>query len=321
MQVWEPVSDPTILASLQVRSFSALPLKGAVKDRSHFWSGDYWPLNRGNINYRWYNGNKSRPSPTKEEALRMTIPELATLSPAEKYDLYMGRYDYPLKAQVSTIANPRALTWEGICHGWAPAAMNHPEPEPRLLKNPDGVEVPFGSTDIKALLSYYYAYGFVTNPQQMGSRCYPETGDGCTEDLNAGAFHLVLGNRIGLQGLSFIADVEGGTQVWNNPAFGFSSTLLDERGPNRTSAPGTVKVIRVRTIFSFVDNGPNNWRPVIGTGLQVMGTRTYEYDLDLNAAGEIIGGDWRGRGRPDFLWTKPAPYRFTGLLFRLGDLL
>jgi hypothetical protein len=31
------------------------------------------------------------------------------------------------------------------------------------------------------------------------------------------------------------------------------------------------------------------------------------YDLELDGSGAIIGGEWRQRDRPDFLWTQTAP--------------
>ena len=33
------------------------------------------------------------------------------------------------------------------------------------------------------------------------------------------------------------------------------------------------------------------------------------YDLELDAAGKVIGGEWYTRDHPDFLWTPPAGSR------------
>lgn len=320
---WPVISDPVNFGRYYTHQFTALPLKGRVKNRNKIWSGDYWALNKGNINYRWYGDNHigfNLNSPTREQVERMKVGELATLSPAEKYDLFTGRYDYPLKNQVAQISSPTAKNWEGICHGWASASINHVEPMPKLMTNPQGIEIPFGSTDIKALLSYFYAYGFQTPAIQMGSRCYPN-GDGCLDDMNAGAFHIILGNRLGLQGESFIADIEARGEVWNNPAYSYRSEIQRETRPGTVAAPGTVKLIRIKTDFYFADSGENNWRPVNDTNLQVINSRSYEYDLEIDPSGNIIGGEWISRSRPDFLWLKPRPFRYTGLLFKLGELL
>lgn len=85
----------------------------------------------------------------------MTSTDIARLSPAEKFDFLNGPYYYPLKAEVEKLAAYDAESWEGICHGRAPASMNHNEPRPKILRNPDGIKIYFGSADIKAILSYY----------------------------------------------------------------------------------------------------------------------------------------------------------------------
>src|SRR5687768_1914137 len=90
---WEGVSDPLIMSSTFERRLQYLPLKGRTKGQERFWSGDYWANKKGSINYRWYAREKigfDLDSPSKEEARRMSIPELAALSPSEKYDLFTG---------------------------------------------------------------------------------------------------------------------------------------------------------------------------------------------------------------------------------------
>ncbi len=321
---WERESDPLIMSGSMNHVFHELPLSGKIRNKNRLWSGDYWPLKLGNINFRWYAKNKTGfnlNSPSRDEAKKMTLPELASLAPSEKYDLYTGRYDYPLKAQVARIANPKALLWEGICHGWAPATINHDEPRPKVLTNPDGIEIPFGSTDIKALLSYYYAYGFhVNSTNQMGTRC--ENDKNCYEDLNAGAFHIVLTNRIALEGKSFVIDTQRWIEVWNNPIKEYSTVIInDNLPPINTSARGTTKVIRLKTTITIPGDGENRWQPILGTAFQDEEKIIYEYDLDIDSKGAIIGGIWRSQNRPDFLWHKAPPYRFDGLLYKLGHLL
>ena len=87
-----------------------------------------------------------------------------------------------------------------------------------LALNPDGIRIPFGSSDIKALVSYYYANGFISNTHQMGRRCYEDGNrSDCEEDLNAGAFHIVLVNKIALRNEGIIIDLKRGLEVWNHP--------------------------------------------------------------------------------------------------------
>ena len=257
----------------------------------------------------------------------MSIPELAELAPSEKYDLFTGNYHYPLRNEVDRVAADRsAEIWEGICHGWSPATMNHAEPKPKLMRNPDGIDIPFGSTDIKALLSYYYAYGFeVPDTHQMGRRCYRgrwlNTDKDCKEDLNAGAFHIILTNRIGIDGKGFIADINRYKEVWNHPFVSYKTTVLGSGRPGRDAAAGAVKKIQLKTSMAYVDENGHDWRHVIGTEKQYTKTVTYTYDIEVDAAGTIVGGEWTSKERPDFLWLKHRPRKFEGLLARLGELL
>lgn len=326
---WEDISDPEIMSYFFTRTFKELPLKGEIAPSKKYWSGDYWALRNGNINYRWYAKNKigfNLNSPTKERAMKMSIPQLAELAPSEKYDLFTGRYDYPLRNEVSRVADPDAEIWEGMCHGWSPATMNHEEPTPKVLRNPDGIDIPFGSSDIKALVSYYYAYGFQTpTVYQMGRRCYRggfwNRDFECREDMNAGAFHIVLANRIGIDGKGFVADLQRYKEVWNHPINRYHSKIIAEYGATDGAARGTVKTVQIGTTISYVDENGLDWQTVHGTSKQHEKTQYYEYAIELDAFGKIIGGYWISKARPDFLWLKTKATRFEGTLSKLGELL
>ncbi len=318
---WSRVSDPLIMDHNYETRFYALPLNGEVAHLQKFWSGDYWPLNRGNINYRWNaSPTFNMPSPSLIQAQSMSQQELAQLSPAEKFDLLNGRYSYPLKQEVIGISNPNAQYWEGICHGWAPAAMNHNEPTPKNLKNRDGIMVPFGSSDIKGILSYYYAYPYhVPDTHQVGRRC---NENDCIPDLNAGAFHIVLTNKVGLEKIGFIADMAANKEVWNHPIMSYNSKILsDGHGPASNSAPGTTRTVLINTTINYSDESDNNWNTVQGTRLQHIATMKLSYLVEINVYGQIIGGEWRSVKKPDFLWTMERPARFIGTFSKLSGLL
>lgn len=325
---WSRISDPLIMSSTFNWQLSSLPLRGKVADAQKYWSSDYWARYKGGINYRW---NSSRPtgfnliSPTKAEAAKMSLSQLASLAPSEKWDLLIGRYDYPLKTEVNNYARPDRPSWEGICDGWAGAAMNHDEPLPITLANPDGIKIPFGSSDIKALLSWYYAKKHSGGYAQMGRRCNGSDAgeDRCTHDMNAGAFHIVLSNRIGVEGKGMIADIDAQSEVWNHTTYDYRSTILQSNlAPLPTSAPGTQKMVKMRTIVNYVWlMKVNSWYPVLGTNRQIIRSRTYDYYLDLSSEGKIIGGEWISAQRPDFLWLERPVNRFAGIFSRLGELL
>lgn len=327
---WDGVAQPLVSEASEKR-FSALPLKGKAGNNRRYWSADYWALKKGLINYRWYSGEYGfdLASPDRNQALQMSEAELSALSPTEKFDLLLGRYHYPLKAEVAQYANPNAEYWEGICHGWAPAAINHNEPKPKTLRNPDGVRVPFGSTDIKALISYYYAYTYKAPTNfQVGRRC-PESGGlfnwnrDCKNDLNAGTFHIILGNNLGKKKRSFIADIKRYEEVWNHPFTDYTSEITGRRPPGWLfPKPGVAEIVSVKTKVSYIDESETNtWEPVLGTNIQKNGVKSYEYDLQLDKDGMIMGGTWKSKERPDFLWTVGRPSRFEGLLTGLGGLL
>lgn len=327
-RAWMRISDPLIM-SANNRDFASLPLSGAVADPQKNWSSDYWARYKGGINYRW---NAIRPSgfnlvsPTKQQAMTMSQSQLAALAPSEKWDIFIGRFDYPVKREIANYASPNRPKWEGICDGWAGAALNHDEPRPVVVTSPDGIQVPFGSSDIKGLLSWYYSRKWAGGNSQMGRRCYGTnsgTIDRCSHDMNAGAFHLVLTNRLGQDGKSFIADIDRNHEVWNHLAYNYRSSIRSANlPPGSTSAAGTVKRVRVRTVVNYVFLlTRNTWEPVLGTSRQKLSSRTYEYYLDIDGRGRIIGGDWITTQRPDFLWLERKVSGFSGVFSRLGELL
>ena len=328
-EAWSGVSSPLLMGKNYELKFGQLPLKGKVNQPQHFWSGDYWAMVKGNINYRWNSTEDYElAAPSNSSQLQqMSSADKARLSPSEKFDLFNGRYDYPLKAEVKKITSYDAKSWEGICHGWAPASMNHNEPKPKIVTTPDGIKLYFGSADIKAILSFYYAFPYqVADTHQVGRRCdhhrFRNRDADCKQDLNAGAFHIILTNRIALENQGFLADMNRFIQVWNHPILSYSSEVLDSSsGAERNSAPGTVRTVSVSTSVTYADESINSWNTLIGTSDQKFETKTMSYTLDLDANGAIIGGEWTSKNRPDFLWIKEKPTAFTGSYARLAELL
>ena len=313
------VHEKKLLKTLMSVNFNYLPLKGKIRGQNKFWSGNSWRLNRGAINYRWNSPHKETIgylSPTTREILNMPVEKLKELSPSEKYDLYRGRYDFPLKNKIEWISRSDAEDWEGICHGWAGASLNHPEPKPKNLMNPDGILIPFGSSDIKALLSYAYSTIILDEDEFLGLRCEDAKSetDKCHEDLSAGDFHIVLTNLLGLRGKSFVADLERYQEVWNHPITAYKSVVLQNIKNSNSH-----KVI-VRTTLTYLDViEKNSWERLDIPSMENV--ITFEYELALDEKGNIINGQWRTRERPDFLWVIPARENFDGELSMIHHLL
>lgn len=323
---WSPGSDPRIMNATET-NFNSLPLQADLTNDQTLWANDYWPHRKGLINRRWNTPEKlgfDLPSPTRVQIQNMSSEELAELAPSEKFDLLNGHYHYPLKAEVAKRASPKDPLWWGVCNGWSPASLHHQEPLPKTLVNPDGIMIPFGSSDIKALLSYYYAYDHkVESTNQMGRRCMTGIGPGCSNDLNAGAFHIVLTNKLGLEKTSFIADVERGRQVWNHAVTKYVTTIVNHNlAAGTAAAKGTVRRVQVKTVMTFVLKiTDNSWYPTNGTENHVDEVRHYEYTLELDQAGQILGGEWISRARPDFIWTMEKVKNFVTPYEKIADLL
>lgn len=330
-EAWKGFSEPEIMASGFTHRFASLPLVGSIKIGPRAWSGHYWPSAEGGINVRWNSPGREGfkyKSPTKEQLRYMNMGQLVQLSPTEKYDLFTGHYDYPMKELAESTASKHAPDWAGICHGWAPATLHHSEPTPKMMTNPDGYLIPFGSDDIKALLSYYYAFHHETDStHQMGLRCFfgrwMGGAKGCEEDLNAGAFHIVMTNMLGLRKEGFVADIDRYKEVWNQPVVAYSSKVLVDNIPKSKKASElAVKEMKVATDFFYVDEVDHpTWNIIHGTKDQHISKRSYVYRLEIDARGNIVGGEWESDDRPDFLWNREKATEFEGILYRLPELL
>lgn len=102
---------------------------------------------------------------------------------------------------------------------------------------------------------------------------------------------------------SFIADVRRDQQVWNQPIFGFESEVQSEQiGASAGAAPGTEKEITLRTSMRYVAEISASWNDTSALWSDTINTESYEYRIELNSEGDIIGGEWLSYNRPDFLW-------------------
>lgn len=363
----EPWDPPTGAPGLMLHfpyesNYENLPKVGQLSIEP--WSGDYWPTFRGGIGFRWNGPYEDRSydfEPFDLEALK-TI-DTSNLSPAEKYDIYLGSYDYPLlqyeraRTQIlKTIEGSDQFDpdfsiprWEGLCHAWAPATIGFMSPKDIRVVNPDGIEVTFGASDIKALLTYFlHADGpALGEPSRraktffLGRRCNDDFGklrqklrsgdithqefeDRVSSlecrDVNAGAFHIVLTNQIALKDEGFIVDVTRDAEVWNQAIFRFETTELASRTGDQISeraSEGTVKEVIVETSMGYITEIPHSLtRPKPERG---YATKTYRYILELDEKNLIIGGEWLQEQRPDFMWKQTIP-DFYGYFHHLDDL-
>jgi hypothetical protein len=328
---FEQINDLTF-----VRRFHSLPTMGAVDGLHMPWSDDYYASSKGGIAYRYATGESpfSYKTYSKQEILRMSSDQLAQLSAAEKFDIARGKYDFPTVARERRRTSPNADHWEGICHGWTAAATNHAEPKPVTVTNPDGLQVPLNSSDVKAMLSWYYGEEMWRQRSsiQVGTRCQGEEGErrrgilgrlglrgprNACKSVNPGSLHLVLANQLGLANRPFIADVDRKKEVWNQPVIGFRSQVLGDYPLSNTADPTAVSAKEVRTTMDYVAELPPQRDPHVPKKTNRVMSVHYHYSIELDRDGNIVGGEWldtdptNQKSRPDFIW-QVKPLRFVG---------
>jgi len=237
-------------------------------------------------------------------------------------------------------------TWMGICHGWAPAAYMLPRPRNQItVVAADGkTKLNFYPSDIKGLASQLWASAAPHYGQRfIGGRCNTKspaattvgdkqrTQDQSCFDNNPGTWHLAVTHLIGKAKRSFVLDATYDYEVWNQPVYGYSysyfnpltrksvTTLkaaqveLAQMGDKdlfkATRSPQTKSIVGVAMQLAYVaETSPSHARND-DASKDLITTVDYLYDLELDANGNIIGGEWYHKTHPDFLWTYDAGAR------------
>lgn len=214
-------------------------------------------------------------------------------------------------------------TWWGLCHAWVPAAILEPEPiEPVTI---NGVQ--FSTSDIKALLIASYDR---SSALMLGGRCnekeverdeYGRLTQSECRDTNAGAFYVVITNMLGKMKRSFAEDRTAGYQVWNQPVLGYTiheaRELTEEQAVAKLGRPGVdynsefgspdaASFRYVRMDVDYITESAASVDGPLTPNIDAY-TRTdrYEMVIELDADGNVIGGEWLNYARethPDFLW-------------------
>lgn len=265
------------------------------------------------------------------------------LSPSEKYDLLVGDSRLALtnamwaqgKSYYDEYGNVEE--WMGICHGWAAAAIVEPRPVRSIeVQSLDQKwKLSLNPSEIKGLVSYSWA----TNPYAsafLGERCNDKDPKRSKNgrilnpdcfDLNPATWHLAVVHLVGQQKRSFVMDATFDYEVWNQPVVEYSYRYFNPK----TRAQGkSLENSRVRREEfkndPYAEFRSKEARSFVGIQMKVayvvetdatsdeqdspeldaIRWVQYEYDLELNAQGEIIGGEWYTESHPDFIWI-PKP--------------
>ncbi len=109
--------------------------------------------------------------------------------------------------------------------------------------------------------------------------------------VNAGAFHLALANFIGLRGHSFLLDPDFDQEFAHYPvtAYKFETLGVPEAGKDDHA------FLQMKaTVQYLLPSGE-------------LKDQIYRYRLEMDAAGDIVNGDWMGESKPQLAWMQNRP--------------
>jgi hypothetical protein len=268
------------------------------------------------------------------------------LAPSEKYDLLVGDANGALTASMWDEGKSydeqlgKVEAWMGICDGWAAASYMLPRPrrDVTALAADGKTTLRFYPDDIKALACLLWAkartsvrfIGGRSNDKkpkadEVGRLLAPEAFD-----INPGTFHLVCVNQIGVSRRSFIMDATYDYEVWNQPITAYEYTYFNpqtmQAAPDLKSAivsrgdftkdrfskyrgAETAAFVGVYMRVRYIGETRPSHVPTDAPERDLIVSVDYTYDLELDADGQIIGGEWYKNAHPDFLWSPPPGAR------------
>lgn len=322
-EAWSHDDDPKLLDASFTYVLDELPTWGVAEEMP--WPGNFWPTSQDSINYRWA-GSKSRSAAEKYElafgksnvedavSKHLGVDSLTGRSCKWSSDCDKGQSCARRRGEKKGRCGVR---WAGLCHAWAPASLLVPEPRKSAVYN--GVR--FEINDIKALVVASFSRG--VQAKFLSLRCEESNKNKLDDtkacrDTNAGSFHVAVANLLGLRRMGFIEDRNTDHEVWNFPVVAYRVTrdkrvspttaneLLGVGGKSYAFNKKAVELRRIQLELTFVgaaDPAVNGY--LTDDVEQFMYTDVYNYILELDGDGEIIGGEWMGGSRirhPDFLW-------------------
>ncbi|MCB9614136.1 MAG: proprotein convertase P-domain-containing protein [Sandaracinus sp.] len=358
---WTFSNDPNAFGIPLVTELGALPTDGRAEIVP--WTETYWPAMDDSFNARWQGPGTLSPLEKYDLAFNGWTPppgfeRLRPLTPAscrtgawdpEYYDALgpAARY-WSERHGVGRAHNGRdddgdglidecddldgMEDWWGSCHAWTPASMLEPEPlEPVTFGG-----VRFEVSDLKALLILLYEE---SRQIAVGDRCvldrptrdaHGRIEDEACRNTNAGTFHLLVTNLLGLRGQAFGEDRVATREVWNQPLAGYRITEQREVAAAEAIAalgradaeypfnPRAQRFAVVTAELDYVTESHPSVEPTTPVIDRFLRTDTYRYVLELDAAGHVIGGEWIASragttfahaDRPDYLWLPVGPGR------------
>lgn len=218
-------------------------------------------------------------------------------STLEKYDAFAASLMPPITTKAAefertSIYDPRAVSWSGLCDAWAIAAILEPEPTKPMGRN----GIVFSVGDLKALI--LKTYEKIAPLTSVGMRFNGEWND-VYADVSPAQLHQLIETELIGKRRAFIIDEDAGPEVWNEPAWKVTTRV--ER------AEGQSNIVRVRT-WLFLASPHVEDRDFVGT---LEDSREYTYDLEGKWEGNqfhVQSGKWTDRSQwdhPDYAIVLP----------------
>lgn len=309
-----------------IRTFAQLPLTAALLPSP--WSDAIYPDTTMGLAYRF--AAKTNPTQYRLDP-PAGIKDLNVLSPIEKYDLLLDHRQWELttaeRLRTSSKDDQAVDPKRSLDQDWAAAAILFAEPAAVKVASESGRVIPFGSSDIKALLMRFLSQHSLADEgvesRSLGGVCRLDsdsfrralesrtiaseswkelTFDDCFR-VNAGAFHLALTNLVGLRQESFIIDPDLDQDFTHYPVVGFKSESLGSPSEDEDHHQN----LQIKTLVTYMLPSPSR-----ATKNRDPSTKTaiYRYTLELDESGDIVGGAWLGSAAPQLAWMQNRP-KFT----------
>ena len=331
------------------RSLLDYQSKVGFSGRSAFqpWSSTFWPLDQGMVANAYADKGGKTHSFTmnqmrfnsriktflrRAERNRFDEEDFDTMSPTEKYDLFLGDTNFTLSRSIwNSLAEHekhakkhKIQDWEGICHGWAPAAVYMKRPLKKfVIQSIDGrFSIPFYPDDLKALESLLWANSLVQDTTIVeGIRCDtngPQLDYGSGKVLrtrckgvNPGVWHLSVLGLIGEKHMGFIMNKNNDIEIWNQPATSFEFQYYNPK-TNATGKieevsvpvkafndpfakfrdPNTAYIVGVDMNFHYINETEPTHAETDDPSKDNIANMHMRYELELDAGYNVLGGEW-----------------------------
>jgi len=320
---WDAANDPLIADPSFIVDVATLPIEGAVPTPP--WPAWYWPTAADSVNARW---NPAAPSAAEKVELAFGIPGFAD-AVSKAYGVLAHSFAPVCTSDAQCAAGARCARrpgvwpgtpgrcipgWWGIDHGWAAAAILEPAPTSAVQRAGQTFEV----SDIEALLTLMYAgplpiklMGRRSNEAVTAADLRGRPLDPIDRDIDPGALHVLIANRVGMKGQGVVIDRQINNEVWNQPIRSFRVTnavegqLLEITESMAARALGlevAIQVVLGPTPLAHAERRSGSFTALVDGDFVVGTSGTGDVDLYVKIGGPASenDSDHAGRGADSF---------------------